>query len=469
MSSTQENLPGPMKLFRDGLSATETKELNRSIMALAMPVFIGQGINSMVGFVSRIIMSELGDKAFNSINIGMMVFFLIITVLAAVGVGTTSLVAQNWGLGDRQRAGEILQQSLIYGFFISLVISVFGLAISKVLFSLLGTDRETAEMGVQFLFWLFLGIPLLTPGFFLASALRGAGDTRTPMYAGMVMSVLSLVLSYGLILGKLGMPRLEAVGAALAIDFSFFTFTLILGVRIFSGRTVITVPRKGWRPNHATGMSILKIGLPSATEWILIQLGMLVYISVLTDYGEQALAGYFTGVAVLALAQAVSMGFQTAATTLVGQNIGARNYSKAESTFRKTTYLGFVVMGIIGLLFVFGVNPTVLSFLFRELDSRSIAHARVFIVLLAIVMPLMGVSFSMAGGLRGAGSTVLPLVASIIGVYGGRILFAFLVYRLFHPPVWIVWCSMFPDLFIRISVMTFKLRSGEWKTVKVRL
>ena len=86
---------------------------------------------------------------------------------------------------------------------------------------------------------------------------------------------------------------------------------------------------------------------------------------------------------------------------------------------------------------------------------------------MCFVMPFMGVSFSVAGGLRGAGDTVPPLVASTIGVYGGRIMAAFGLYALFRPPVELIWCSMFPDLILRILVMAFRLKSGKWKRAKV--
>jgi putative MATE family efflux protein len=458
-----------MKLFSDNIGPTEKRRLTRDILVLAMPVFIAGGINSFVGFITRIFMSELGVKAFNSINICMMVFFLIILVVIAISVGTTTLVAQNWGSNNKDRVGEILQQSLIVGFLLSFLIALLGLATRRILFQVLRLDAATTEIGVEFLFWLYLGLPFFSPGFFLSAALRGAGDTRTPMYAGLLMAVISLVLSYGLILGKLGMPRLEAVGAALAIDISFMAFTLIQAFLIFTKRTILNLPLKSWRVDYRTGSSILRIGLPSAAEWSLIQIGFLLYISVVTFYGPDAMAGFFTGVAIVSLSQSLTQGFQAASTTLVGQMVGAQDYSRAETVFRQSAFLGCAVMSICSVIFALGANATVLSFLFKELNPRSIEYASNYTLLLCLVMPLMGISFSIAGGLRGAGKTVEPLIAAIIGVYGGRIAFAFLIYYLFKPPVYIVWCSMFPDLIIRIIVMVMQLKSGKWKTVKVRL
>ena len=81
----------------------------------------------------------------------------------------------------------------------------------------------------------------------------------------------------------------------------------------------------------------------------------------------------------------------------------------------------------------------------------------------------MGSSFAVGGGLRGAGSTKAPLYAAAVGVYGGRIGFAFLVYYLFQPSVYVIWCSMFPDLIIRLLIMLIQVKSGKWKAVKIKL
>jgi len=190
-------------------------------------------------------------------------------------------------------------------------------------------------------------------------------------------------------------------------------------------------------------------------------------VVVITSYGEEALAGYFTGISLLMLAQTPAFGLQTAATTIVGQSVGAGDFKRAEAAFRRVSLLGFVFMAAIGAVVLAVVTPEVLSFFFRELTPESIDYSRTYIILLIFVMPLMGVAFTIAGGLRGAGDTIWPLIGSAVGVYGGRILMAFAFFKLFHPPVWVIWFSMFPDLFLRIVVMSFRLWSGKWKKRKV--
>ncbi len=459
----------PMKLFTDDASRSELRSLDRVIFTLAMPVFIGQGITALSAFIGRVIVSKLGTEAFNGINIGMMVFLLIVTIVGAVGIGSATLVAQNFGSGDRKRANQVLQQSIIFGMVISLAFMVIGLSSQNLLFKILGTDALTKEFCGQYLLWLFLGVPFISLGFFLASCLRGAGDTKTPMYASIVMAVLLLILSYGLILGKLGMPRLEATGAALAINISFAAFTAILAYAILSHKTNLEIGLKGWRPDPATFISIFKLGVPSAMEWLLIQLGGLLYIPVINHYGNGALAGYFAGIAFLALAQALTMGFQIASNTLVGQMVGGKKFKEAESVFRRAAFLGGMVLAMFGLLCYVFTNSPLFNILFETLDPNSLNYGREYILILALAMPFMGVSFSIAGGLRGAGNTVMPMVASTIGIYGGRIGLAFAVYYLFHPPLYVIWCSMFPDLAARIIIMAINLKTGRWKTIELVL
>ena len=236
-----------MALFGSGAGGEELITIYKTIWALAWPAFFAQGIRAIVMFIIRVICSELGDKAYNSVNVGLMIFMVIITIIAAVAVGTSALVAQSWGAGNRRQAGRILQQSLLWGLLLSLAVAFLGKPFARLLFFLLGADAETVTMGASFMSWLFYSLPIMAPGFFLAAGLRAAGDTRTPMVGGFIMGAVALVLSYGLIPGRLGMPRLGILGAALAIGFSFSSFTLFLGVLFAWNKTVLKLPLRNWR------------------------------------------------------------------------------------------------------------------------------------------------------------------------------------------------------------------------------
>ena len=135
--------PQRMSLFRDNTSRYDLALLYRAIWHLAWPAVLAQGVRSIVMFVIRVVVSDMGEKAYNSVNIGLMVFMVILTVIAAIAVGNTALVAQCWGAGDRSRAGRILQQSLLWGLLLSIVIAVIGLPASRLIFHFMRADAET--------------------------------------------------------------------------------------------------------------------------------------------------------------------------------------------------------------------------------------------------------------------------------------------------------------------------------------
>ena len=463
-------------LFHDGLRGPELRSLYREMWRLGWPAFVSQLLQSVVMIISRTIVGQLGEQAYNSVNIGVQVFILIMTVIAAVGVGATALVAQAWGAGDKARAGRVMQQSVIFGTGLSVVIGLAAVPLTTWLYRVLGADAATAAQGEVFLHWMLLAMPLMAPGFFLAAALRGAGDTRTPMLVGLVMGGLSVFFSWAFILGRAGFPAMGVKGAALAIDASFLAFTLIIAVVYLLNRTILPARREGWKPDWKTGAALFRIGAPSAGEWLSFQLGFLVYIFVIYRYGHAPVAGYFTGITILALAQTPGFGIQGAVTTMVGQALGAKKFDYAESVFRRCTSAGMWVCAAMGVLMIGASYSPLLPLSFSELSAKALQHTRVYILLTAFAMPFMGIAFTQAGGLRGAGDTVWPFIATTLGVYGGRVAAAFLLVTLFPPPagsvapaidIFWVWSTMFLDFFIRIAVMGLRVRSGRWKTVKV--
>lgn len=452
-----------MRLFADSLSGPGRLLSYKEILSLAWPVFVGHSYIALIAFLCRVIVSGLQEQAYNAINIGLMFFLLAVTVLMTMGIGTISLVAQRWGAGDKPGAEKVLKQSMTFGLLVSVLLVLAAIPAAPVFFRFMKVDAQTAQIGESFVFWILLTIPLFSPGLFLASALVGAGDTKTPMLAGGVTGLVALFLAYGLTLGKLGLPRLEALGASLCIAISLLVFSALILAAVLSGKTRLKLSRGGLGLDWKTGMDIFKIGVPAALERLAIQAGILVFLRVLNLYGEAATAGYFTGFAVFTLARTPLLGLQTAATTLVGQKKGAGRFELAESVFRRCALLGFVLMIPVGALIYFLATPQVFSWFFSELGPETIDCSRTYSVMLIFALPFVGVSFSLAGGLRGSGHAVPPMFASLIGVFLGRVLLAYALYWLFHPPVFIILGVMLTDFIARSLYMSFSIRSGRWK------
>ena len=136
-----------MILFKDDMRGDELKELYRAIWRLAWPASFAMFVRQISMFILRVLSSQLGEKAYNSVNIGLIVFMIIVTVIGAIAVGTVALVAQSWGAGKREQAGRVLQQSLLWGLILSLIIPIVGIHASGLLYVLPTDDPETIRLG----------------------------------------------------------------------------------------------------------------------------------------------------------------------------------------------------------------------------------------------------------------------------------------------------------------------------------
>ncbi len=455
-----------VSLFRENASREDLKYLRSEIWRLGWPVLVGQGLNHTVVLASRVMVNSLGEDALAGVGIGQMILFALITVLGAVGIGVVALVARAVGAGDREEAGRVLKQSLIIGAVFSATLSVIGLLSSRAIFRALGSEPEVVDQGAMFMNILFIGLVPMSLGFFIGAGLRGAGDTRTPMFIGIGMNVVNIILQYVLIFGKFGFPELGVIGAALGILISFvlasLTFFLLFPLKF----AVIPMRLRGWRIHWETVWRILRIGIPTAMEWELLQIGMIIFIYIVNGYGTGAAAAYIIGISIFPFAQLPAFAFSTAATTLVGQSLGAKSIVRAEASFRQNMRLAVLSMAVFGAL-LFITAGVIIRTIFPSDNPDTLRIAVFYVRLIAITQPFMAIGFTISGGLRGAGDTVPPMIAQATGMYIGRIGLAFMAWKVLHAPVEWVLVSMFPDHFIRIIIVTIRFLSGRWKRVKV--
>jgi len=386
--------------------------------------------------------------------------------LGAVGMGVTALVARHVGAGEPEQAGEVLKQSLIVGSIFSALIAAAGILTARPLLKALGNAPAVVEYGVQFIHTLYWGLVPMAIGFFIGAGLRGAGDARTPMLISVIMNVINVFACWVLVFGKFGLPKMGVTGAALAMDIAFVLASAIFLLLFPLKLSVVPMRLRGWKLNRQVAWRIFRIGVPTAAEWELLQIGLVFFVAIVNQYGTGTTAAYIIGMTVLPFAQLPAFGLQAATTTLVGQCLGAKNHPRAEASFRLSLKWSLTWMTLLGIVTYFLSGPLVRT-LFPSDNPETLRLATLYLQLIAVTQPLMGIAFAIAGGLRGAGDTVWPLIGQSAGMYLGRIGLALIAQRFFQAPVIFVWASMFPDFLIRIIIVSSRMMSGKWKTVRV--
>jgi putative MATE family efflux protein len=434
------------------------------IWQLAWPVILTNLLQSTVGLVALIVVGKLGPGAVAATGIGNRIFFFQQVVLMAVTAGTTALVARAWGGGDRREAERVTRTSLWLALALALAFAAPAVAFPDALAGIFRLDPATRELTATFIRWISLSTPFLAASFVIGAALRAAGDTRTPLGLGALTMGVNLLIIHPLVFGGFGLPALGVQGAAIAnlVGLAVGAFATVgLWLR-GSLRIAAGPPGDDFEPTRIR--RLLRIGTPAGLEQAAFQLGFTTFIWIVALHGNAANAAYQVGVQILSFSFLVGFGFSIAASTLVGQHLGADDPAGAERSGWRSMWLA------IGVMVVFGTAIIVFARPIAELlidDGEVVRLAVVFIRLLGSVQALMAIEFTLGGALRGAGDTRFPLFVVLAGMVVMRLGTAVTLNALGYGVEWI-YAALIADYLVKGAMLVWRFRGGHWKTVLAR-
>ena len=191
------------------------------IWELAWPAILGNLLYSTVGLIDIKIVGSLGAPAVAAATTGHRIFFILQAVLMGVCAGTTALVARAWGAKDRAEAERVTRASLSICVLVAAALTIPGFWFAHELAGIFRLEPDTVELAAIFIRWLSLFNVAFAVNFVIGTALRAAGDTRTPLWIGAATNVVNVALVYGLVFGAFGLPRLGVAGAALGNGLAF--------------------------------------------------------------------------------------------------------------------------------------------------------------------------------------------------------------------------------------------------------
>ena len=463
MSDFLESIPEVDAGSGVAMTLPPIERIRFEVWALAWPVILSFGLDSILGLSSMLMVGRLGADAVGAVGLATQILGAVRAGIAAVGTGTVALVARYIGANDRDSAEEVLKQSVVFGVLVSTIIAIPVIIFAHPLLELFQVHGQMADMGARYLQVVMLSEPF--QGIFLmcASALRGAGDTRTPLWIGGIIDVIAIFLNYVLIFGKFGFPALgvdgSAVATLLAIAFGGILFFYALSIP----GMVLNFRWRGLWPDLGLGRRILAVGNPAAIEQLLIQFGFVAYVGFIARYGAKEIAAYFIGVRILALSFLPGFGFSAASATLVGQGLGAGDRKFARKAGWVATRMSIVLMTAMGLVFIIFAHW--IAALFID-DKTVIEYTVQFMYALAAAQPLMAIDWTITGALRGAGDSQFPLYGSLAGFYGMRLFLTILIW--YHGgSINYIWWSLLADYIVRSTVKVWRFQSAHWETIEV--
>jgi putative MATE family efflux protein len=453
------------RLARVVIPTGETWQLRREVLILALPAIGEQILTMLVGLVDTYLVGHLGPDALAAVGLANQVILLAMTVIMALATGTTALVARQVGAGDLHGARTTLQQSLLMVAPVGVGITVLLAVAARPALGFFQPEATVAVLGQQYLrvaSLTFAFHAILTVG---NAALRGSGDTRTPLYIMLLVNGVNVLLSYLLIHGWGPIPAWGVLGSAIGAAVARGIGGVVILGALSSPRRLLRFARAGWRPDLGLIKRVLNVGLPAGGEQLLMRFGQANFTRVVSGLGTAAYAAHQVAIQGQSLSFMPGMGFSVAATTLVGQGLGAGKPERARASVHECLGMAIAFMSIGGLVLL--LLAAQVTALFVPHHPEVIALGAACNRLLGFGQPFIAIMMVLSGALRGAGDTRFTLVSTAGGVWLVRLPLAYL----FVGPLGLglvgAWYAMLLELGLRALVFTLRFRSGAWARIKV--
>jgi putative MATE family efflux protein len=434
------------------------------IWELAWPTIVAGAIQTLVRWVDFKMVGDLGVEAVAGVAAGGHVYWLIQSIVMAVTTGLVALIARAIGARNPGMADATLRQGILLGSIFGVVSALLVLPVLEPAIAIYGVEPGVVDSGSQYLFWLLAGNVPFTLTFVFGSALRAAGDSRTPLFVGLVANGLNIFLNWVLIYGNLGAPALGVAGAGIASSVAM-VFQVVVFWWLWQ-RDHLLLARTGasFAPDTQLWRRIMHIGYPAALEGVLWHAGLFGFMRLMSEYGTAEFTAYQIGAQILALSFLPGSGFSMAAATLVGQHLGDKHPERAASSGWRSLWLSIGSMSVLGALLIAAARPISAWFI---ADARVIDLTVDFIWVLGIAQPLMAVEFTLGGALRGAGDTRYPLLVIFVGLFLCRLGPALFAALYLGASIQWVWAALILDYAVKAALLIRRFRSGRWQTIQI--
>ena len=382
-----------------------------TILTLAAPNVLNVAMQSLVSISDSWFVSQLGLVDLAALALVFPTQMALGQMSAgAMGGGVSSSVARALGSGNRAAAEAAAAHALVIALGMAALFAVVLVGFGRPIYGALGGSGRALEGAIAYASVLFLGCGAHWVANTLASVLRGTGDMKTPGYALVATAALQVPLTGALTLGWLGLPKLGITGPATAAVISFTLAALWMLSRLIGPKAPIRLrwPLDGFR--WRSFRDILKVGLVACLVVILTNGTVLLVTGLIGRAGDAAIAGYGIGSRLEYMLVPISFGIGATLTALVGTNIGARQFARAQRVAWSGALIAGGIAAAIGI--VVAIEPDLWLRLFTN-DPAALASGRTYLSIVGPVYGFFGLAMALYFASQGTGEMVWPVIANL--------------------------------------------------------
>jgi len=433
---------------------TAGKEGKR-ILSFALPMLLGNVFHQLYNIIDSIIVGNfIGKEALAAVGASFPVIFVFFALVLGVTSGSTVVISQYFGAKETHKVKQMVDTLFIMLFFASIIISILGIIFSRPIFLLLKLPPEVMPLAEIYL-KIFFGGSIAFFGFIgTSAALRGLGDSKTPLY----FLIVSTITNIGLDLLFVLVFHWGIVGVAVATLISQGGAFLTAIIYLNKTHEIIKFSLFNLKFNRDLFKKSIRIGLPAGIQQTVVALGMTAIIGIVDKFGTSVIAAYTVAARVNSLATLPAMNFANALSTFVGQNLGAKKPERVRRGFIATLKMSSLISVTVSIFVVFQ-GDFIMGFFTN--DAEVIRVGEEYLTIVGSFYLVFSAMFATSGVLRGAGATLIPMITTVISLWMIRIPGAyFLSQKMGETGIW--WAIPIGWIIGLILAYAYYL-TGKWK------
>ncbi len=406
-SSIREAVRGSHQDFTIG-------NLNRAILLLAIPMVLEMVLESLFAVVDVFWVGRLGADAVATVGLTESLLSLVFAVGLGLSLSTTAMVARRIGEKDPEGAAVAGVQAIAIGLVLSILVGLPSFIYAPHLLHLMGASPQIVAVGSGYARIALAGSGAIMMLFLNNAIFRGAGDAAIAMRLLWVSNIINLILDPCLIFGWGPFPKLGVTGAAVATLSGRSIGVLYQFYRLLKGTERIRILRRQVHLNFSVLLRLLRVSFTGILQFAIAHTSWIGLVRIVSVFGSAALAGYTIAIRILIFVLMPSWGLSNAAATLVGQNLGAKQPERAETSVWRTGLYNMIFLGVIGLFFVVFAEPIIRLF---TSDPAVIPLAVSSLRILSYGNIGYAYGMVMLQAFNGAGDTVTPTIVHFFGFW----------------------------------------------------
>ncbi len=437
---------------------TEGKE-SSLIFKFALPMLMGNVFQQLYTIINSVIVGNyLGKTALAAVGASFPIIFMLISMLIGVATGSTIVIAQYYGAKDIEKVRRTIETMYIYLFWASIFISVFGIIFSESIFRFTGLPEEVIPEA-KIYFNIYLAGTVFAFGFNgTSAALRGLGDSKTPLYYLIASNIANIILDLlFIVVFKMGVEG-AALGSIISQGGAFIAMIFHLNRK----DSLVKLQVSKLKFDKEIFIKSIKIGVPTGFQQTFVALGMVALYGIVNRFGTDVIAAYSVASRLDSFASLPAMNFGAALSAFVGQNLGANRKHRVKVGFKATLFMTTIISVSVSLITV--IFGRYIMMLFTN-DTNVIEIGYEYLIIVSSFYVVFSTMFIVGGVMRGAGDTLIPMFITLFALWIVRIPLAYIL----APKIGEIgiWWAIPIGWFFGMSLSYLYYKTGKWKTKTV--